>query len=124
MGLFEKAKQWGFGRAVAGHAKEARVGKLGSGMKTVWQLLDGWKTWLVAIVALYRLACESCATSGYLDAAINALGWNTVTGAFDAREALAAGAVLVALGHRLWKAIKQYRAGRPATQLLSEAPAK
>lgn len=98
------------------------MGKLGPGAKAVWTFLDGWKSWIVAIVAVYKLACHECSTSGYLDAGVNALGWNTVTGAFDPKEALAAGLVLIALGHRLWKAIQQYRAGIPVEKLNSAVP--
>lgn len=95
------------------------MGKLGVGMKALWNFLDGWKSWIVAVVAVYKLACHDCAGAGYIDAAQSALGWNSITGAFDPKEALAAIAVIVALGHRLIKAILQYRAGVPIADLHS-----
>lgn len=96
------------------------MGKLGPGLKALWNFLDGWKSWIVAIVAVYKLNCHACATSGYLDAAVSALGWNTVTGAFDPVEFLKAAGVLLAIGHRLLKGIKEYRAGVPLADVHSE----
>lgn len=96
------------------------MGKLGAPFKAVWEFADGWKSWAVALVAVYKLVCVQCASVGYVDASLGALGWDRVTGAFDAKEAVAAGAVIVALGHKLVKAVKQYKAGVPVVDLQSE----
>lgn len=118
--MFGGVKRWIFGRQAEKLAEDAQMGKLGTAARVIWQFLDGWKSWIVAIVAVYKLACHACSTSGYLDAAINALGWDTVQRAFDPQEALAAALVLIALGHRLWKAVQQYRGGRTVKDLLRE----
>ncbi len=96
------------------------MGKLGAVPKAVWGFLDGWKSYVVAVVSDYKLVCVNCASSGYLDASLSALGWDRVSGAFDAQEAVTAGLVIVALGHKLVKAYKQYKAGVPIADLQSE----
>jgi hypothetical protein len=113
MGLISSIKQKLVGREVASNREDAMLGKLGGFMKSVWTILDGWKSWIVAVVAVYKLACHDCGGAGYAVAAIHALGWDTVTAAFDPAQALAAGLVIVALGHRVVKAVRQYRAGVP-----------
>lgn len=105
-------KQWAFGRAVKA-SKDNAVGAL----KTAWSVADGWKTWIVAIVAVYKLACVDCATNGYIDAGIKALGWNNETGAFDAKEALSAFLVILALGHKVLKAYHENKAGIPLAEV-------
>lgn len=94
------------------------VASMLKGSGWLWRLLDGWKTWIVAVVALVKLVCVDCGPSmGYVDAIIRALGWDGVAGAFDPKEALAAALVLIALGHKLLKAIAQFRAGAKLADL-------
>ena len=93
------------------------MGKLGAAASWAWKFLDGWKSWLVAVVATWKLVCQNCAGSGYAETALKAAGWDDVAGAFDPASAAQAFAVMVALGHRLLKAVQQYRAGRPIEEL-------
>lgn len=109
--MIEGLKRSLAGKAVAKNRSEAMAGKLGAGTKAIWQFLDGWKSWIVAIVAVWKLVCASCASTGYADAIINALGWNVVENAFDPKQAVTAAFVVVAIAHRLIKAIREYRAG-------------
>lgn len=96
------------------------MGKLGAVPKAVWGFLDGWKSYIVAVVAVYKLVYPQGAVVGGLDATVSALGWDRVSGAFDPQEAVMAAGVLVALGHKLVKAAKQYKAGVPIADLQSE----
>lgn len=89
------------------------MGKLGNAAKKVWNFLDGWKTFIVAIVATYKLMCHDCAGAGYANAIVSALGWDAVTGAFDPAQAAMALGFAIAIGHRLLKAVRQYRTGVP-----------
>jgi len=106
-------KEWLAGRVIAHEVEEARMGKLGAGAAYAWRLLDGWKSWIVAVIATYKLMCASCATAGYLAAVQHALGWDSVTGAFDPSQFAAALAVIVALWHHLYKGVQQYSSGVP-----------
>lgn len=98
------------------------AGKLGAGAKGLWEALSGWKCWLVAVYLMAKELChiDACVTSfGYGDAALKALGWDVATAAFDAKQAALAVAFLVAVGHRFFKAVQEYRAGAPAVEVLS-----
>lgn len=119
MGLFDGPKKFLFGKWVGRTAKEAALGKLGAGPKLAWTFLDGWKSWIVAVVAVYKLWCHDCSSASYADVAMNALGFNSVTAAFDPKEALMAVMVIVALGHKLVKAVQQFRNGTPVVLLNS-----
>lgn len=119
MGFLDGPKKFLFGKWVGKTAREAMMGKLGAGPKLVWTFLDGWKSWIVALILAYKLWCHGCASGSYLDVAVNALGWSDVQGAFDPKEFLLAVGFLVAVGHRLLKAIKQFRAGVPVALLNS-----
>lgn len=99
------------------------MGKLGSIAKSAWTFLDGWKSWIVAVVAVYKLACHDCGGAGYAAAVIHALGWDTVTAAFDPAQALAAGLVVIALGHKVVKAVRQYSTGVPMEYVLTNTGA-
>lgn len=117
--MFDGIKHAVVGHQVAENRKEALMGKFGPGLKATWNFLDGWKSWIVAIVAVYKLMCATCAGAGYVDAILHALGYDTVTAAFDPKQAAMAFGVLVALGHHLAKAVQQYRAGVPVQDIHS-----
>jgi hypothetical protein len=112
-------REWAFARLVAKYCKEASMGTLGSGAKFVWGMLNGWKSWIVALVAVYKLMCANCATSGYLTAVLGAVGWNSVTAAFDPEQFVTALAVFIALFHKIVKAYQEYRAGVPVVDIQS-----
>lgn len=101
--------------------QEVRVGKLG----TAWEALSGWKSWIVAVVAVWKLMCQDCATSsGYADAILKGIGWSDTAAAFDPAQAAMALGVAVALGHKLVKAVQEFRAGVPAKLLQSSIVAQ
>lgn len=86
----------------------------------VWEFFSGWKTWLMALVLLAEVLCEGhgCATPlSYVRSGANAAGWGSVAPAFDAGLVAAAFGTLLATGHKLVKAVKQYRAGVPLAEL-------
>lgn len=122
-GFIDRLKQKAVASAVSRHRKDSLMGKFGSNLKSLWQFLDGWKSWLVAVILTIKVVCADCAGIGYIDAILKALGWDPTIVAFDPAQAAMALGVLVAIGHRLAKAVAQYRAGRPLVALLSEAPA-
>lgn len=100
------------------------AGKLGSGAKGIWQALDGWKTWIVAIVLALKIMFPSAPVWGYASAIFGALGWNSVTPEVSPDALAGWGLFLVAVGHRLWKALAQIRAGVPFKDVLSTPPPK
>ena len=120
MGLWRWAKQRAFQRWLRRVAKEASVGKMGAAAKSVWGFFDGWKSWIVAVVAVYKLAFPQAAYLGYLDSALLSLGWDQAAQAFDPKQAMEAGLVLAALGHRFMKAVREWRAGVPLPAVLSQ----
>lgn len=103
-------------RGKAGRARQ------GGPMRGVIRLLDGWKSWIVAMVLT---VCEVVRQAGGPDITttacrvMGALGWPCADLAFN--PVLIGGALfaLWALGGRLWLAIKQARAGATPTELLS-----
>jgi hypothetical protein len=117
--VLEGIKRALFGRAVARYAKEASMGKLGTAGKAVWNFLDGWKTWIWAVVMALKIAFPQLPVWGYVDAAAGALGWNAVAPAVDPGQLVQWGTFAIAVGHRLKKAIDQSRAGVPIADLHS-----
>lgn len=105
MGLSE----WAFGQVAARKLKGKSMGK-------IWQALNGWKTWLMAIVMILELVSQGTAYEGplgYVRSAANALGWKDLAPAVDPGVTSAAILTLIAVGHKLVKAVRQYRAGVP-----------
>lgn len=117
--MFDGIKRALFGREVASYAKEAKVGKLGAGAKSLWNFLDGWKTWIWAVVMALKIAFPAWPVWGYVDAAAVALGWNSVAPAVDPGQLVQWGTFGLAVGHRLKKAVDQYRAGVPLADVHS-----
>ena len=96
------------------------MGKLGSGAKTVWQFLDGWKLLIVTIVAILKQVYElSATTNSYIDAIIGAMGWSNVGTLVDPGAFVLAITGAVAAIHKFYKAAKERQAGVPVKDLLS-----
>lgn len=117
MGLFDGIKQKFIGSAVAKNRSEAMAGKLGAGAKTVWQFLDGWKTWIWAVAMALKTAFPAWPCWGYVAAAASAIGWSDVVPAVDPGQLVQWGTFALATGHKLQKAIAQYRSGVPLVEL-------
>lgn len=112
-------KQWAFGRMVGKEAEDARMGKLGGGAKALWNFLDGWKTWIWAVVMAAKIAFPNFPAWGYVDAAAAAIHWNALAPAVDPGALAQWGTFGIAVGHRLIKAIREYRAGVPIADIHS-----
>lgn len=120
MKLLDGLKQRVFGWWFAGKAEEARVGKLGSFALKVWRFLDGWKTWLWAIAMALKTVHPEWGCWGYVDAAAHAVGWDAILPAVDPGALAQWGTFTLAVGHRLLKAYKLYRAGTPLVEIHSD----
>jgi len=116
-------REWFVGREVAANRRDAEMGKLGPALKAIWNALDGWKTWIIAVAMALHQVFPGWAAWGYFDAVANAIGWSSVAPAVDPGQLAAAALFLVATGHRLWKAVRAYRAGVPLADIHSEDPA-
>jgi hypothetical protein len=112
-------RQWLFGRYVARTAEDASMGKLGEFAKALWRFLDGWKTWIWAIVMALKTAFPALPIWGYVDAAAAAVHWNALVPAVDPDAMVQWGTFTIAVGHRLIKAWRQWRAGVPIQDIHS-----
>lgn len=112
-------KEWIVGHEAAGEMEQMKMGKLGAFGKAVWNFLDGWKTWIWAIVMALKAAFPQLPFWGYVDSIASAIGWNHLAPAIDPGQLVQWATFGVAIGHKLLKAIAQFRAGVPITQLNS-----
>lgn len=85
----------------------------------LWRFLDGWKTWLWAIVEALKIAFPSWPIWGFVDSVANSVGWQHLVPAIDPGQLVQWGTFAIAIGHRLYKAVQQYRAGVPVVALNS-----
>lgn len=92
------------------------MGKIPS---AIWRFLDGWKTWIWAVVMALKTAYPQWGIWGSVDAFAGYLGWSSVDPAFDPGQAVQWITFAVAVGHRFWKAVQDFRAGLPISSLLS-----
>lgn len=97
----------------AGQIRDQAEKSEGGIIKSVLTFLSGWKSWILACVLLYKILCHDCRGAGYIVAVVRGLGWDTDAAAFDPAQAAEGLVVVWALGHHLYKAVKQYRAGVP-----------
>lgn len=104
-------REWWVGRKVASEARQASEGKMGKSAQVVWQYLSGWKSFIVLAVLIGHQVFPSFQGFGYVDSVIGALGWSTATLPADPAQCVAVGAAALALGHKLWKAAAEIRAG-------------
>ena len=93
------------------------VGKVKS-MGNVLKFLQGWKTWIWAVVMALHQAFPHWPVWGLVDSVASGLGIQA-TPAFDPGAAVAAVTFLWAAGDHLWQAIRQYRSGVPLSELHS-----
>jgi hypothetical protein len=110
-------RQFIFGHEVAKEAHMAAAGKLGAGAKALWNFLDGWKTWIWAVIMALKLAFPHVPVWDYVDAAASALGWSHVLPAVDPGQIVQWATFALAVGHKFVKAIRAYRAGVPVADI-------
>jgi hypothetical protein len=104
-------QEWFFGRKVKSEAEKAERGDMGKAAQTAWAYLSGWKSFIVLAVLIGHQVFPGFQGFGYVDAVINALGWQTATLPADPAQCVAVGSAVLALGHKLWKAAAEIKAG-------------
>jgi hypothetical protein len=95
------------------------VDKLKALPKDLWAFLDGWKTWIWAVAMALKTVFPAWPIWSVVDSIANVIGWSDVIPAVDPDQLVQWVWFAVAVGHRLAKAIAQYRAGVPIQGLLS-----
>ena len=105
---------------------KGKVDKARSGGSAVLKAIDGWKSLIVVLgfigSTLYALVSGQDVTA-LLQGLTGAMGWADAEGAARARSFATLVAPLIlaiwAASSRLWKAVKQYKAGASPKELLS-----
>ena len=107
-----------FKRTVAQKARDAAMGKLGPGLLWLWNLLNGWKTLILAVVLITEQLFPGLqGVFHYVDLAIDAVGWHNVVPAIDPTEFVKWVWATLAIGHKIVKAIQQIRQGIPVVDV-------
>lgn len=115
MGLRSWAGRRLFLRWLGGQVREWKMGK-------AWQVFDGWKTVIGGVAYMAVLVYDQMANGHageFAGAILAVLGFDPAALGIEWGKAAAAGALIVGVGHRIWKANAQARAGVPRAELLS-----
>jgi hypothetical protein len=123
MGLGQAIKDTAWSLAVKRWVGQVKEGKMGAQAKRLWTLLDGHKSWIMALWAAAEAYAPGMAPTHYIDVALHAIGWDRVAPAIDPGLILFWVGLAVAVGHRLLKAYREYGAGVPLAQVLSHLDA-
>lgn len=125
MGLIAWAKRKAIEREVRHMATEAAkdLAKAQSGPLVVLaRFLSGWKSVIVLLLVVAQNVCAAFGITGpfaYLGIAFSAFGWSPSDAAVDPALVTQAVLTLLAVGHALVKAYKDWRLGVPAQFLRS-----
>ena len=119
MGLLDPLYHAIFAKEVKDKLEDMKVGKFKEAGVYAWKLIDGWKTWLWAIIQALKIAFPTLSCWGYVDAAANSIGWQHLAPAVDPGQLVTLVTGCIAVGHKAWKAYKQFKAGVPIVDLQS-----
>jgi membrane glycosyltransferase len=111
-------------RALAAGVEELKEAKMGP-LKLVWTFLSGWKRVIVLLLFVAQSVCASFGITGpfqYLGMLLSALGWSASDAAMDPSVVSGAVLTLIAVGHAIVKAWREWRAGVPALHVGSVPP--
>lgn len=115
MGLLEKVGKKLFLRWLKGKEKGWRMGK-------AWQFLSGWKLLLGAVSYMGVLVWDQLSNGHAADFAgsiLAVLGFDPAAAGVDFPKAAASLVAVIGVGHKVWKAQRQARAGARASELLA-----
>ena len=88
--------------------------------KWLWTFLDGWKTWIWAVAMALKTWHPEWGIWGTVDALAAYVGWDSIAPAIDPGQLFQWATFAVATVHKFLKALAEYRAGVPLTNLLSQ----
>ena len=85
----------------------------------VWQFLDGWKTWIWAVVVAAKMWWPDLGVWTTVDSLAAWAGWSNVNPAVDPGQLVQWVTFAIAVGHKFLKAVQEYNSGVPVVALLT-----